>query len=76
VDDAVYPAMMDELEAAGRRVRDKIRAGELDIYSIQGNHQEPQPVWGLIAPEYGEPIFAEYMITEQIEAYTHAFSGQ
>ncbi len=32
--------MMDELEAAARRVRDKIRAGELDIYSIKGDNQE------------------------------------
>ena len=33
VDDAVDPDMLDELEAAGRRVRDKIRDGEVDVYS-------------------------------------------
>ena len=62
VDDAVDPNMMDELEAAGRRVRDKIRADEVDVHSILGENREPQVIWGLIAPEYNEPIFAEYFL--------------
>ena len=76
VDDAVDPDMMDELEAAGRRVRDKIRAGEVDVHSILGENREPQVIWGLIAPEFRESIFAEYLISEPVEAYTHAFLGQ
>lgn len=56
VDDAVDAAILDELEAAGRRVRDKVRSGQVDVESIRGAQREPQVIWGLIAPEYGEPV--------------------
>ena len=75
VDDAVDPDMLDELEAAGRRVRDKIRAGEVDINSALAENREPHVIWGLIAPEYGEPVFRGYLISAPVERYTHAFLG-
>ena len=75
VDDAVDAAMLDELEGAGRRVRDKVRSGQVDVESIRGAQREPQVIWGLIAPEYGEPVFAEYLVSRPLEAYVQAFLG-
>ena len=75
VDDAVEAEMVDELEAAARRIKEKIRSGEVDVCSSVDEDGEPKYIWGLIAPEYGEPVFAEYLICEPLEAYTHAFLG-
>ena len=75
VDDAVDPAMMDELEAAARRAQDKVRSGEVDVHSIKDEDGEPHVLWGLIAPEFGEPVFANYLISAPVEAYSQAFLG-
>jgi hypothetical protein len=75
-DDAVEPDMLDELEAAGRRVRDKIRSGAVNIHSNLGENDEPIVIYGMIAPEYGEPIFAQYMASKVVESYVQAFLGE
>ena len=49
-DDMVEPAVLDELEAGARRIRDKIRAGEVDIKTVFGDNDEPSVIWGLLAP--------------------------
>ena len=74
-DDAVEPDMLDELEAAARRGRDKTRSDEVDLRSNRGENREPLVIWGLFAPEYNEPVFAEYMISKPIESYYQAFLG-
>jgi len=74
--DAVEPDILDELEAAGRRIRDKVRSGTVNIRSNLGENNEPIVIWGLIAPEYGEPIFAQYMASKPVESYVHAFLGK
>ena len=74
-DDAVEPRMLDELEAATRRVRDKTRADEVDLRSNRGEGREPLVIWALFAPEFGEPAFAEYMLSKPIESYVHSFIG-
>ena len=65
VDDAVEPDLLDLLEAAARRVVDKIRSGAVvdDEAGMRtgGEGVEPQFVSGLIAPEFGESVFAEYL---------------
>ena len=79
VDDAVEPDLLDLLEAAARRVVDKIRSGAVvdDEAGMRtgGEGGEPQFVSGLIAPEFGEPVFAEYLGSEQLVRYVWPMLG-
>ena len=75
-DDAVEPGMLDALEAAARRVRDKVRSGEVDIKSVRADGGEPQVIWGLMAPDFGEPVFADYLISSALMDYVHNFLGE
>ena len=75
-DGMVAPETLDELEAGARRIRDKIRAGEVDIKTAFGDNDEPSVIWGLLAPEYGEPVFAGHLISEPISSYVRAFLGE
>ncbi|NKB71639.1 MAG: hypothetical protein GKR89_31580 [Candidatus Latescibacteria bacterium] len=75
VDDIVEPAVLNELEAGSRRIRNKIRAGQVDIKTAFGDNDEPSVIWGLLAPEYGEPVFADHLISEPIASYTRAVLG-
>ena len=72
VEDAVEPEMVDRLEAAARRVWAKVRAGEVDV---AGNGPEATAIFGVIAPEFGEPVFAEHLVSPSIERYVKAFLG-
>ena len=69
-DDAVEPPMLEELAAAARRVVDRIRSGEVvddeDGVGTGGPGAEPAFVTGLMAPEFGEPVFAEYLGSEEV----------
>ena len=76
VDDMVEPAVLDELEAAARRIRDKIRSGEVDIKTAFGDKREPSVIWGLLAPEYGEPAFAEYLASDPLLDYAKGIQGE
>ena len=73
--DAVSPDMVGELRQAARRVKARIRAGELDLYTDYRGEGEPYHVSGLIAPQYGEPIFAQYLASEPLLAYVRAQIG-
>ena len=72
VEDAVEPEMVDRLEAAARRVWAKVRAGEVDV---AGNGPEATAIFGVIAPEFGEPVFAEHLVSPAIERYAKTFLG-
>ena len=72
VEDAVEPEMVNRLEAAARRVWAKVRAGEVDV---AGNGPEATAIFGVIAPEFGEPVFAEHLVSPAIERYVKAFLG-
>lgn len=75
--DGLVPAQMfDEIEAACRRVKAKVRAGEVDIYTHWGDPGEPWCIRGLIAPEFAEPIFAEFMLYTPFIERAHAYLGQ
>ena len=72
VNDAVEPDLLDRLEAAGRRVVDKVRSGQVDV---SGQGPDSTGVLGVIAPEFAEPAFAEYLISDSITRYAEAFLG-
>ena len=73
--DAVSPDMVEELRQAARRVKARIRAGKLDLYTDYRGEDQPYHISGLIAPQYGEPIFAQYLASEPLLAYVQAQIG-
>lgn len=79
VDDAVEADSLDLLEAALRRVVDKIHCGSIvddnDRIGVNGVGQETTAVWGLIAPEFDEPVFAQYLGSNAIYTYMQYLLG-
>ena len=74
--EAVSPDMVEELRQAARRVKARVRTGERDLYTDYRGEGEPYHVSGLIAPQYGEPIFAQYLVSEPLLAYVRAQIGR
>ena len=76
-DDAVEPGMFDELAAAARRVKHQVRSGQVDVYTHWSTEEntEPWAIRGLLAPEFDEPVFAEYLTSKPVMDYVHAFIG-
>ena len=58
---------------------EKVRSGAVvattERISTGGPGVEPRHVLGLIAPEFGEPIFAEYLLSEPVETYVRTLVG-
>ena len=73
VDDAVDPNILDWLEAAGRRVVDKVRSGLVDV---SGQGPDARGVIGLIAPEFGERDFVDYYTATPLTGYVEEFLGR
>lgn len=71
VDDT--PPHFDELAAAGRRVKAQVRAGAVDVFTHWANPGEPWCIRGLLAPQFGEPVFAEHMVSDWALGYSRAF---
>jgi hypothetical protein len=80
VDDALEPELLDELAVAARRAAAKVRSGEVidDEEGIRtgGEGNDPEFVEGLLAPEFGEPAFAEYLGGEPLARYLRPFLGE
>ena len=76
-DDAVEPGMFDELAAAARRVKHKVRSGQVDVYTHWATERntEPWAIRGLLAPEFDEPVFAKYLMSGPAMDYVHHFIG-
>ncbi len=76
---AVEAPGVEALAAAALRVVDRIRAGEVvddeNGVGTNGPGAEPAFVTGLMAPEFGEPVFAEYLGSEEIAACVRPFLG-
>lgn len=78
-DDAVDSEMLGPLEAAARRTVAKVQSGEvvanMEEISAGGPGDNTRDILGLIAPEFGEPLFAEYLGSQAIEKYMHELLG-
>ena len=78
-DDAVAPEMLAALEVGARRTVEKVRSGEVvataERISTGGPGVEPRHILGLIAPEFGEPIFAEHLTSKPVETYVRDLVG-
>ena len=79
VDDAVEPEMLEELEAALRRCIAKVRSGAvvdgMDAITINGAVSDASHLRGLMAPEFGEGVFSEYLLSECLLRYLRPFFG-
>ena len=79
-DDAVAPEMLPTLTEATRRAGDKVRSGEVvddtDQIGTRGEGKNPVVIMGVMAPEFCEPIFAEYLASEPVERYVHSLLGK
>ena len=76
-DDAVDPDLFDNLAAAARRVKHKVRSGQVDVYThwATDENTEPWAIRGLLAPEFDEPVFAEYLMSKPVMDYVDYFIG-
>ena len=78
-DDAVELEMLPVLTEATRRAAEKVRSGEVvddtDQIGTGGERKNPIVIFGVMAPEFGEQIFAEYLASEPIERYVKPFLG-
>ena len=77
---AVEPEMLEALTAALRRALAMVRSGEVvdDTAGIGAGGpgvEQTQFLWGLLAPEYGEPVFAEYLTSEPILRHARPLVG-
>ena len=75
-DDATPTAMVADLEAAARRVYDKVRNKDVELFTHRTDTDEPWAIRGLFAPEFNEPIFADYMMCDEVMPYVHAVLGE
>ncbi len=75
VDDAVDPAMLEPLLAAAKRVKAKARSGEVDLFTHRTPNGEVMMVRGLFAPEFNEPIFADYLLSDPVMRYVEPVLG-
>lgn len=79
VDDAVEKDLLEELGQALRRAADKVRSGAVvehaGAISTMGKGTEPHILMGLMAPEYGEPCFAQYLVCEALQKYARLIIG-
>jgi len=78
-DDAVEPDMLEELTAAAAQATAKVRSGEVvdDDEGIRtgGKGEDPDFITGFLAPEFGEPVFAEYLGCAPVARCIEPFLG-
>ena len=72
VEDAGDAEMLDRLENGARNVWEKVRSGAVDV---AGNGPDTGFIFGLLAPEFGAPVFAEQLISAPISGYVKACIG-
>ena len=79
VNDFVEKELLEELADGAQRVITKARSGDVvddeNCIGNGGKGEEPRFVNGIIAPEFGEPAFAEYIGSEPISHYLRPFLG-
>jgi len=81
VDDLMPPGLLERLVPAARRAAEKVRTGAVidDAEKVRlgtgGAGVEPDFISGVMAPEFGEPSFAEYLGSEPLAASLEQFLG-
>jgi hypothetical protein len=75
IDDLVESTMLARLLEAAPCVKAKVRSGEVNLYSNYAAPGEPWVIDGILTSAFGEPVFAEYMVSERLLELAHAFLG-
>ena len=75
VDDLVEPGMLTRLREAAPRVKAKARAGEVNLHANYAGPGDPWVIDGLLTTAFAEPVFAEYMLSDRLLQFAHAFLG-
>ncbi len=75
-DEATPKPMLPDLLAAVKRVKQKVRDRTVDIYTHRTDTEEPWAIRGLFAPEFDEPIFADYLGCDEVLPFVHHFLGE
>ena len=75
-DDAVDPDLFDELAAAARRVKHKVRSGQVDVFTHWATDENTEP-WASrpARARVRRPVFAEYLMSKPVMDYVHHFIG-
>ena len=78
-DDAVEPQMLERIDAALRRCVAKIRSGavgdDMEAIGVDGPGSEATHIRGLMAPEFGEGVFSEYLLSGPLHRYIRPCFG-
>ena len=72
VDDALEPELVERLGTASWNVWEKVLSGEVDV---AGNGPDAGAIFGLLAPEFSEPVFGEHFLSPCLMRYVEAFLG-
>ena len=73
--EAAEPDMVLQMRDAGRRIKNKVRAGEVDLYTDYRGDGEPYHIVGQLSPRFGEPVFAQYLGSKPLLDYVFAQIG-
>lgn len=74
-DGLVDPAQLPRMQEAAQHVKAKARSGEVDLYSNYAGPQDPWVIDGILTSAFGEPCFAEFMVSAPLLEYAHYFLG-
>lgn len=72
VEDVFDSALLCRLETASYNVWDKVRSGTVDV---AGMGPDAGAIFGLMAPEFEEPVFGEHFLAPNLMQVVEAFLG-
>jgi hypothetical protein len=74
-DGLVDRAMLERLREAAPRVKAKARSGAVNLHANYAGPGDPWVIDGILTTAFEEPVFAEFMVSEGLMTYAHAFLG-
>ena len=79
-DDAVPAEMLESMVEAAIRATAKVRSGAVvtggEKVEVDGEGSDVEHIEGVFAPEFQEPVFAEYMCCDELLNYVTGFLGE
>ena len=66
VDDAIDPALLEPMREAAARIKDRVRSGEVDVFTQWAEPGEPFNILGMLSPDFDEPIFSDYLLCQPL----------
>ena len=75
VDGLVNPAELPRMQEAAQHVKAKARTGEVNLYNNYAGPSDPWVIDGILTSAFGEPCFAEFMVSAPLLEYAHFFLG-